>query len=115
MVTKASDRYLDLKSEQWELLTALKEVLQVATTCFSAESVSALYPVLHGLLRSLNLLMMTYLPSVHVRSLSSEIRRWNLQSLTTIGSGDIFKEVSLIACVVDPRFKRCKFLAAEKH
>ena len=23
-VTKASDRYLDLKSEQWELLTALK-------------------------------------------------------------------------------------------
>ena len=58
-VTKVSDRYLDLKSEQWEMLTALKDVLhplQVATTYFSAEynvSVSALYPVLHGLLKSL--------------------------------------------------------------
>ena len=58
-VTKGSDRYLDLKSEQWETLIALKDVLhhlQVATTYFSAEynvSVSALYPVLHGLLKSL--------------------------------------------------------------
>lgn len=38
-----------------------------------------------------------------------------MQSLTTIGCGDIFKKLSLIACIVDPRFKRCKFLAAEKH
>ena len=57
-VTKASDRYLELKSNQWELLAALIEVLhplQVATTYFNAEynvSISALYPVLHGLLRS---------------------------------------------------------------
>ena len=122
-VTKASDRYLDLKSEQWELLTALKKVLyllQVATTYFSAEyniSVSALYLVLHGLLQSLE-------PSDDDISsistckvtISSEIRRrWHLQSLTTIGCGDIFKELPLIACIVDLRFKRCKFLAAEKH
>ena len=26
-VTKASDRYLDLKSEQWKMLIALKDVL----------------------------------------------------------------------------------------
>ena len=26
-VTKPSDRYLDLKSEQWEILSALKELL----------------------------------------------------------------------------------------
>ena len=51
--------YLDLKSEQWKILTALKEVLhplQVAATYFSDEynvSISALYPVLRGLLRSL--------------------------------------------------------------
>ena len=38
-----------------------------------------------------------------------------MQSLTTIGCGDIFKELPLIACSVDPRFKRCKFLTAEKH
>ena len=39
-VTKPGDRYLDLKSEQWEILSALKEVLhplQVATTYFSQE------------------------------------------------------------------------------
>ena len=38
-----------------------------------------------------------------------------MQSLTTISCGDIFKEIPLIACIVNPRFKRCKFLAAEKH
>ena len=58
-VTKSSDRYLDLKSEQWEILSALKELLhplQVATTYFSAEynvSTSALYPILYGLIRKL--------------------------------------------------------------
>ena len=124
-VTKSSDRWLDLKSEQWELLTALKELLhplQVATTYLSAEynvSVSALYPVLHGLLRSLE-------PSDDdqpcIRTckstifFSSEIkRRWNLQSLTSKRSSDMLKEVPLMACIVDPRFKKCKFLAAEKH
>ena len=38
-VTKGSDRYLDMKSEQWETLTALKGLLhplQVASTYFSA-------------------------------------------------------------------------------
>ena len=59
-VTKPGDRYLDLKSEQWEILSALKEVLhplQVATTYFSQEynvSTSALYPVLYGLLQKLS-------------------------------------------------------------
>ena len=52
-VTKPSDRYLKLKSEQWEILSAPKELLhplQVAMTYFSAEykvSTSALYPILH--------------------------------------------------------------------
>ena len=121
-VTKASDRYLDLKSEQWELLTALKEVLhplQVATTYFSAKynvSVSALYPVLHGLLQSLEP-SDDDLSSISTckTTISSEIRRRHLQSLTTIGYGDNFKELPLIACIVDSRFKWCKFLAAEKH
>ena len=122
-VTKASDRYHDTKSEQWELLTALKEVLhplQVATTYFSAEynvSVSALYPVLHGLLQSLEP-SNNDLSSISTckATISSEIRRrWHLQSLTAIGCDDIFNELPLIACIVDPRFKRCKFLAAEKH
>jgi len=56
---KPSDRYLDFKSEQWEILSALKELLhplQVATTYFSAEynvSTSALYPILYGLTQEL--------------------------------------------------------------
>lgn len=113
-----------MKSEQWELLTALKEVLhplQVAPTYFSAEynvSISALYPVLHGLLRSLET-SGDDLPAIRTckATISSEIRRrWNLQSLTvTNGSDDNSKEVPLIACIVDPIFKRCKCLAAEKH
>ena len=38
-VTKGSDRYLDMNSEQWETLTALKGLLhplQVANTYFNA-------------------------------------------------------------------------------
>ena len=31
-VTKVSDRYLDLKSEQWEMLTALEDVLYTSFT-----------------------------------------------------------------------------------
>ena len=122
-VTKSSDRYLDLRSEQWEFLATIKELLhplQVATTYLSAEyniSVSALYPVLHGLLRSLEPSDDDQ-PSIRTCKLtiSGEIkRRWNLQSLTSNGSSDMFKEVPLMACIVDPRFKKCKFLAAEKH
>jgi len=52
-VTIPSDRYLKLKSEQQDILSAPKELLhplQVAMTYFSAEyniSTSALYPILH--------------------------------------------------------------------
>ena len=94
--------------------------LQVATTYLSAEcnaSVSALYLVLHGLLRSLEPSDDDQ-PSIRTCKLmiSGEIkRRWNLQSLTSNGSSDMLKEVPLMACIVDPRFKKCKFLAAEKH
>ena len=53
--TKRSDRYLDLKTEQWELPEEMVKVLQpfaVATTFFSYEenvSLSCVLPVLHGL------------------------------------------------------------------
>ena len=58
-ITVVSDRCLDMKSEQWETLSAFKVVLhplQVATTYFCAEyniSVLTLYSFLHGLLKSL--------------------------------------------------------------
>ena len=49
-------------------------------------------------------------------TIEREIRqRWKLQSLTSTAARDIFKTAPLIACIVDPRLKECKFLAPEKH
>ena len=58
-VTKPSDRSLDLMTEQWNLLSELRPVLhllQVATTYLSDEynvSVSAVLPILLGLIKSM--------------------------------------------------------------
>ena len=54
-VTKRSDHYLDLKSEQWSLAEELVAVLkpfQVATTFMQYEhnaSLSCITPIIHGL------------------------------------------------------------------
>ena len=118
-----SDRKLDLKSEQWELLVALKSLLhplQVATTYFSKEfnvSSSALYPVLHGLLKSLQC-SDDDLPAIQrcKTTVAQEIkRRWKLDSLASINAGSIVKIAPLISCIVDLRFKECKFLGANKE
>ena len=115
-VTKSSDRYLDLKSEQWEILSALKELLhplQVATTYFSAEynvSTSALYPILYGLIRKL-IASEDDLPCIKQckMTISTEIkRRWNLESLSDVSILKILKTAPLVACIIDPCFKQCK-------
>ena len=103
-VKKRSDRYLDLKSEQWtlveELVTVLKP-LQVATTFLQYEynfSVSCILPVINGLDLSLQ-------PSTDDSSIirqfkekvRSEIRsRWFLDNLNTTGLNDL-------ASALDPR------------
>ena len=57
--TKKSNRYLDLKTEQWKLtedLVAVLEPFTIATTFFSYEenvSISSLFAILHGLLEKL--------------------------------------------------------------
>ena len=65
--------------------------LQVVTTYFSAEynvSTSALYPVLYGLLPKLNQ-SEDNVPCIKTK-ISTEITiRWSLQSLSTIGIGNI--------------------------
>ena len=94
--------------------------LQVATTHFNAKynvSISALYPVLHGKLKSLQC-NDDDLPCIRAckATIHRDIkRRWKLESLTSIAAGDIFKDAPLMACIVDPRFKECKFLGLEKH
>ena len=123
-VTKSSDRYLDLKSEQWDLLEALKVILhplQVATTYLSAEynvSVSVLMPVLFGLLRSLEPTV-TDLPAIRQCKveISDQIRRrWHLSCLTESANGDrTTQHIPLMASIVDPRFKHCKFVSTQKQ
>ena len=57
--TKKSNRYLDLKTEQWKLtedLAAVLEPFTIATTFFSYEenvSISSVFAILHGLLEKL--------------------------------------------------------------
>ena len=58
-ITKRSDRYLDLKTEQWKLTEDLVPVVEpftIATTFFSYEenvSISSVFAILHGLLEKL--------------------------------------------------------------
>lgn len=115
-VTKNRDRYLDLKSDQWDLLQALKVVLhplQVATTYLSAEyntSISALLPVLFGSIKSLEL-SDDDLPSIRQAKaeISSQIQsRWQLNEIT------ISNNFYLLSSYLDPRFKDCKFLTIQQ-
>ena len=91
-VTKATDRLLDLKTEQWNLLSELKptlHVLQVATTYLSSEynvSISAALPIVHGLLKSIEV---TEEDSPTIRkvkcAISQEISsKWQLNDLNPL-------------------------------
>jgi len=42
-------------------------------------------------------------------------RRWKLGSLTSIDAGSTVKTAPLIYCIVDPRFKECKFLGVNEQ
>ena len=117
-VTKSGDRWLDLTTEQWNLLAELKpllHVLQVATTYLSAEynvSISALLPIIHGLTKSMEV---TEEDSPAVRqckcAISLELRgRWSLDSIDSANPGS-----NLVALCLDPRFKQAKFLDSHKR
>ena len=110
-VTKRSDRYLDLRNEQWALAEELVKVLEpfeVATTFFSYEensSLSSTLPVLFGLIDGLDEAPKNEdepLPaavSEFKRIVADEItRRWELENL------DISTPF-VLAPLVDPRFK----------
>ena len=45
--------------------------------------------------------------------ISQLFRHAKQQSLTSIVAGDVYKAAPLIACIVDPRFKECKFFGPE--
>ena len=111
-VTKRSDRFLDLRSEQWDLLQELSKVLEpieIATVFLSYESnvsISCIYPIVFGLLDNLQV-SEDDSPSCSLfkNEVSSSIRsRWCLDSIDPLA-------VSTLATCLDPRFRNLKFLS----
>ena len=109
-VTKRSDRYLDLKTEQWKLVEDLVPVLEqfsVATTFFSYEenvSISSVFAIVYGLLDHLEL------PREESSSDSKVIREFKETvatqlierfELTSLHSA----HPMLMGSLLDPRFK----------
>ena len=110
-ITKKSDRYLDLKNDQWTLAEELIKVLEpfeVATTFLRYKensSLSSTLPVLFGLIDGLK-----ETPEKEDESLPAAInefkrivakelnRRWELEDLDTSAP-------FVLAPLVDPRFK----------
>ena len=73
--------------------------------------------MLYGLLKSLQS-SENDLPAIQrcKTTVAEEIkRRWKLDSLTSIDADNILKIAPLIACILDPRFKECKFLGTGKQ
>ncbi len=116
-VTKRSDRYLDLSSDNWALADELVKALQpfeVATTFHSYKenaSLSCVLLVLHGLIESLQKSPPDEdLPLVRqfkVKVASEIKRRWKLDSIDTISA-------LVLTPVIDPRLKLLKFLDQEQ-
>ena len=105
-VTKRSDWYLDLKSEQWALAEEVCKVLEpskVATTYLQYEhnaSISCVLPIIHGLDRGLQpSLEDSPVLKTFKSVISQQIKaRWSLEELD-VGSIDVY------AVILDPRFK----------
>ena len=116
-VTRRQYRYLELSSQHWLILEDIAKVLEhleVATVFLSAEnnvSISAVLPIVHGLVTKL---AVEEEESVCVKQFKVQIssalkRRWNLDKLNPV-------QVPLLASALDPRFHNIKFLSDElKH
>ena len=117
-VTKAEHRHLDLKDDQWELLsqmvTALKP-LQMATTVFSFEqniSCSIIYPVINGLLCNHLINSEGDLSAVRrfKQTVAGELeRRFAPTTLETARS------LPVVCATVDPRYAHLSFLSVEQR
>ena len=114
-VTQRSDRYLDVRSEQWELLGYLVKHLEpceIATVFLSYEtnvSVSCVHPIVQGLVTSLQADEEDS-PTCRrfkVAVASAIRRRWSLDSLDPA-------RIEVLATAFDPRFKQLKFLSDEQ-
>ena len=102
-VTPPDKRYLDLTSDQWDLLSQLLVVLkalQVATKALSLErNVSSLliYPVIHGLINCHLKADTTDLPTI------KRFKETVISQLENCFSFDS-ENIAILAAAVDPRY-----------
>ena len=110
-VTRRQYRYLELSSANWLILEDVSQVLEhleVGTVFLSAEnnvSISAVLPVVHGLLTKLAI---EEEDSSCIKQFKTQVssalkRRWGLDELDA-------SQIPLLATVVDPRFRNLKFI-----
>ena len=112
-VTRRQYRYLELSSQHWLILEDIANVLEhleVATVFLSAEnnvSISAVLPIVHGLVTKLAVEEdSTCVKQFKVQVSSALKQRWNLDKLNPV-------QVPLLASTLDPRFRNLKFLSNE--
>jgi hypothetical protein len=116
-ITRPDHRQLDLKQDQWELLSQMVVVLkplQVATTVISNEKnvcCSIIYPIVQGLL--LNHLIVKDDDLVAVRRFKEIVcdelnKRFDPSSLATS------EKLPVISAAVDPRYSKLRFLSEEQ-
>ena len=116
-MTKDDQKCLDLKEEQWELLSQLMTVLkplQMATTVISLEqntSCSIVYPIIHGLLS--NHLAIEENDIAAIKSFKLNVKsqlneRFKLSSLDTAIS------LLILCSAIDPRYLNLVFLTKQQ-
>ena len=117
-ITKPQYQSLDLKDNQWDLLSQMVVVLkplQVATTVFSSDlniSCSIIYPVVQGLLTNHMVIHDNDLPVVKKfkETVSKELkRRFDPSSL------HVAKSLPVLCAAIDPRYSQLSFLNEEQR
>ena len=116
-VTKDDHKHLDLKEEQWELLSQMVTVLkplQVATTVFSLEqntSCSIVYPIINGLLT--NHLTVQESDIGAIKNYKKKCHR-PIKKKKSPSNLDTAKSLPVLCAAVDPRYFNLTFLSSEQ-
>ena len=115
-VSKSDHKRVDLKDEQWQLISQLIVVLKplpVATTALCEEhnvSVSLVYPVVYGLLKKHFPPVSDDRPAVKLfkETVSQELKR-----RFDPDSEGIVEDPPVLASAIDPRYHQLKFFSSE--
>ena len=117
-ISKPDYKRLDLKEEQWELISDLivaLRPLQVATTALCNEnnvSISSIYPIVNGLLKK-HLVISS--DDNHAVKVFKEIVSTHLRKRFNPDSVNIAEEPAALATALDPRYHQIKFFSDEQR